>query len=273
MQATKSLVLLIPGNPSVPGIYDPFLNQVIEDLNLHGEVVSKVLPHLGQCNQRSMKFKNVRVQDVIADHKKTIKILVEENRPQRVILIGHSLGSAVTICLYRDLSNIVDKFIIVCPFLGPSPNNEKYLKLFQNPITRLGMKGITYSGLKIHKISHQVFKTWLGENPFNEHIPREIRKPYYIKNFFSLVSNYFTDFEELNLKERVKEMDPKKSFFIFAPNDYWVPEETVHHLPESSYFFQCPDINHDFCLRKEQYQSVSKAITSHLLKEMKSESI
>lgn len=260
----NSLILLIPGNPSVPGIYDPFLNQVVEDLSLSGEVVSKVLPHLGQCNQRTDKLKNVRVQDVIADHKRTINKLVEEHQPQQVFLIGHSLGSAVTISLYRDLSPKIDRFIIVCPFLGPSPNNSRYLKMFQNPITRMGMKGITYSGLKIHKVSHIVFNNWLGDTPFNEHIPREIRKPHYIKNFFSLVSNYFPDFEELNIKERVQEMDPDKTFFVFAPNDYWVPEETINFLPKNSTYHRCEDIGHDFCLRKEQYQSVSKVISGHL---------
>jgi len=264
----KSLILLIPGNPSVPGIYDPFLNQVVEDLNLSGNVVAKVLPHLGQSNTGAMKLKKVTVQDVIADHQNTINELIRKHTPQQTFLIGHSLGSAVTISLYREFSAKIDKFIVVCPFLGPSPNNMRYLKMFANPITRMGMKGITYSGLKIPKVSHQIFKKWLGENPFNEHIPREISKPYYIKNFFSLVSNYFDDFEELNIKQRVQEMDPEKTFFVFAPNDYWVPKETVELLPHKSSYYHCHDISHDFCLRKKQYQSVSKVITAHLKSEL-----
>jgi len=69
----KNLILLIPGNPSVPGIYDPFLNQVVTDLKLKGETVHKVLPHLGQCNQVVVNYKRITVRDVIEDHRKTIK--------------------------------------------------------------------------------------------------------------------------------------------------------------------------------------------------------
>jgi pimeloyl-ACP methyl ester carboxylesterase len=264
MQVFKNLILLIPGNPSVPGIYDPFLNQVVHDLDLEGSIISRVLPHLGQCNQRNIKLRNVRVHDVVDDHRKTIIGLIEEHTPDRVILIGHSLGSAVTISLCRDLSESIDHFIVLCPFLGPSENNKRYLKMFQNPITRLGMIGITHSGLLSPKVSRRIFKRWLGENPFNEHIPKEIKKPFYLKHFFSLVSNYFADFDDLNIRARLAEMDPQKSLFVFAPNDYWVPDDSITFLPEQSKIHHCSDIGHDFCLKESQYKKVSEVISSHL---------
>ncbi|MCR9203519.1 MAG: alpha/beta hydrolase [Halobacteriovoraceae bacterium] len=260
----KTLLLLIPGNPSVPGIYEPFLNQIQEDLNLTGSVYSRVLPHLGQCNREFKDHGNIRVQDVVREHKRTIRKMLETHQPDRLILIGHSLGSAVTISMYQDFKEVADAFVILCPFLGPSRNNEKYLKMFSHPVTKAGMKGITYTALKSQKVSHQVFKKWLGPNPFNEHIPNEIRKPYYIKNFFSLVSNYFADFDELDVKGRIQEMCPKKSFFLFAPNDYWVPDESINHLPKEAKYKKLSNISHDFCLKETQYRDVSKAIANHL---------
>lgn len=260
----KTLILLIPGNPSVPGIYDPFLNQVVTDLELQGPVEKKVLPHLGQCNQRVSKIKNIRVQDVVHDHLTTIEKLIKEHKPHKTILIGHSLGSAVTISLYRDLSQSVDQFVVLCPFLGPSKNNERYLKLFRNKVTRMGMIGITHTGLAHPRVSRKIFKRWLGDNPFNDHIPREIKKPNYLHHFFTLVSNYFEDFSELDVKERVSEMDPQKSFFVFAPNDYWVPPESVKHLAKGAKHRTCEDISHDFCLKDYQYKVVSSVIKEHL---------
>lgn len=260
----KTILLLIPGNPSVPGIYEPFLNQVKEDLSLSGQVLARVLPHLGQCNQEFKDHGNIRVHDVVRGHKKTINRLLETHQPDRLILMGHSLGSAVTISLYQDFKEKADAFVILCPFLGPSQNNKRYLKMFANPLTQAGMKGITYTALKSRKVSHEVFKRWLGENPFNEHIPNEIKKPYYVKNFFSLVSNYFSDFDEIDVKGRVKEMCPEKSFFVFAPNDYWVPDESINHLPESARYKKLDSISHDFCLKEEQYRDVSKAIAQNL---------
>ena len=270
MENQKNLVLLIPGNPSVPGIYDPFLQQVVADLKLEGSTISKVLPHLGQCNEKRSKHQKVSVLDVVEDHRKTVINLIRKHSPEKVILVGHSLGSAVTISLYRDLENVVDQFVILCPFLGPSKNNERYLKMFKNPITRYGMIGITHTGLANKRVARRIFRKWLGENPFNEHIPQEIKKPYYLHHFFSLVSHYFSDFEELNVKQRVSQMNPAKSFFLFAPDDYWVPEESLDFIPKDSRFLQCEGINHDFCLRDDQYKIVSKAITGHLSSEFSS---
>jgi pimeloyl-ACP methyl ester carboxylesterase len=264
MSDKKSLILLIPGNPSVPGIYDPFLNQVVKELDLKNEVIAKVLPHLGQCNEKRIKMKSVRVQDVVSDHKKTIQNLIKKHKPEQTILIGHSLGSAVTISLYQDLSPIVDSFIILCPFLGPHKNNERYLKMFRNPLTRLGMIGITHTGLAHPLVSRKIFKRWLGENPFNEHIPREIKKPFYLRHFFSLVSNYFSDFKDLDIPARVAKMDPEKSFFVFAANDYWVPDESIYLLPKKSKYIKSSEISHDFCLKEDQYKKVAQIVSGHL---------
>lgn len=258
-----NLILLIPGNPSVPGIYDPFLKQVVSDLKLDGETIHRVLPHLGQCNQVKVKYKRITVRDVIEDHRQTIRNLISTYTPGKIILIGHSLGSSVAISLYEEFSLVVDKFYILCPFLGPSKNNTGYLKLFRNPITRMGMKGITYAGLKNEKVSFMFFERWLGRTPFTQHIPREISKPYYIKNFFSLVSTYMEDFQELDLATKVKAMDMTKTFFIFAPNDYWVPEEAIQVLPDQMPFKKCDGISHDFCLRENQYKEVSFAMAQH----------
>ena len=260
----KTLVLLIPGNPSVPGIYDPFLSDVVNRLELTGEVISKVLLHLGQCNKRIVKRRKITVRDVIDDHKLRIRELITLYSPDKIVLIGHSLGSAVTISLYENFSHIIDEFLVLCPFLGPSKNNEGYLKLFKNPISRLGMKGITYTGLKNKKVSHEIFRRWLGETPFTEHIPAEISKPYYVKNFFSLVSTYFEEFEELQVRERVKKMKGDHSFFLFAPNDYWVPDETIDALPSDVPRKRLSEISHDFCLRKQEYSIVSSTLSEHL---------
>jgi pimeloyl-ACP methyl ester carboxylesterase len=259
----SELVILIPGNPSVPGIYEHFIKQVVTDLKKGKEVTYKILSHLGQCNNRITIRNNITVHDVINDHRDQILKLIKKYSPEKIILIGHSLGSSVTIFLYQELSSIIDEFIVLCPFIGPSENNVKYLKMFKNPVIRFGMKNLSHTILLNKKISHAFFKKWLGDNPFNEHIPKEIKKPYYIKNFFSLASNYINDFEELDIQERMLRMKPQKTLFVFASNDFWVPEEIMNQLSKSSNLYLCKDIQHDFCLSKEQYQTVSTIIKNH----------
>ena len=260
----KRLIILIPGNPSVPGIYNPFLKDLSDKIATLCDTQYKILPHYGQCNLRKIKKKSINVHDVVEDHKTNIKKLITESNADHVTLIGHSLGSAVTILLYQEFKNKINDFIILCPFTGPSPNNTRYLKMFKNPVSRLGMKGITYSVLANKKVSHFAFKKWLGKNPFNEHIPKEIKKPRYLKNFFSLVSNYMKDFEELDVKYELHRMGPENTYFLFAKEDYWVPNAVISHLPKKTKYDILDDIQHDFCLFEDQYKKVSEKIFSHI---------
>ena len=153
----KELVILIPGNPSVPGIYNDFLDQIKEQLNTSVESVFEILPHLGQCNSKVVKRRKVSVFDVIEDHKNSIYRLIATHKADRVVLIGHSLGSAVLIYLHEEFKELVDQFIVVCPFTGPAANNKKYLRLFKNPISRLGMINLTRTLLINPKVSEIAF--------------------------------------------------------------------------------------------------------------------
>lgn len=259
-----NLYLLLPGNPSVPGVYDSFLNSVVETHARAGESFKYVLPHLGQCNQNKFKGKHVSIRNVFDDHLLTIQALISQHKATNVYLIGHSFGSAVTIELYEELKEQVTKFVVLCPFLGASDNSIRYLKMFKNPISRLGMQAASYSILANQKFSESFFRRWLGDNPYNSHIPREIKKPRYIKNFFSLVSEYIEVFPKLELQKKLSKMDPIHSFFLFAENDYWVPSKTRDYLPENAFYEVNEHISHDFCLKIDEYQKVAASISDFL---------
>ncbi len=260
----KTLVILIPGNPSVPGVYEPFMSQLRDDFNISGEIVTEILHHLGQCNTKGVKLPKISLNQVIEDHKSSIIRLINEHKAQRVYLVSHSLGSAVSISLNDFLKESIDKFFILCPFMGPSEQNMSYLKVFKNPISRYGMSLGSKAILSNSHISKKFFSRWLGDNDLNDVIINEIKKPNYIDHFFSLVSGYFEDFERLNVKEAVQKLDPEKTFFIFAKNDFWVPIEYTKLIPKNSKYEVLEDISHDFCLFDDQYKKVSKVISSQI---------
>jgi pimeloyl-ACP methyl ester carboxylesterase len=257
----KTLVILIPGNPSVPGVYNPFMCQLTDDLQIPGTVHTEILHHLGQCNTTNQKLTKISLAEVIEDHKISIEKLILTHKADSVYLISHSLGSAVSISLNDYLKEKIDKFFIICPFMGPSEKNMKYLKLFQNPVSRFGLSIGSKAILANQKVARKFFVHWLGENKLNGIIINEIKKPHYIDHFFALVSGYFNDFEKLNIKDSVQNLDPGKIFFIFAKEDFWVPIEYTKLLPKASQYKILDDISHDFCLFDSQFKEVSKVIS------------
>lgn len=262
----KVLLIMIPGNPSVPGLYEGFVDRVSSTLPIGTQKICKVLSHLGQCNEKLTKKDSITIQDVIDDHKETITKEISNHSADKVIIMGHSLGCAITMALHSEFTSKVDQFVMICPFTGPSKRNTRFLKVFQNPITRQAIKGLTHLALYNKKVSSSVMKKLLGENPFNELIIKEIKRPLYLKNFLLLLSSYIVSFKKLNIKEQLKTMNAEKSFFIFVPDDYWVPQETMNHLPENSNFYICEEASHDFCLFADQYNIVAELIRDHFNK-------
>jgi len=240
------------------------MRQLTDDLQITGTVQTEILHHLGQCNTKNQRLAKISLTEVIEDHKVTIEKLITTHKADRVYLISHSLGSAVSISLNDFLKEKIDKFFILCPFMGPSEKNMKYLKMFQNPISRYGLSLGSKAILSNQRISRKFFVHWLGENKLNDIIINEIKKPNYIDHFFSLVSGYFKDFEKLNIKDSVQKLDPNKTFFIFAKEDFWVPIEYTNLLPKTSQFQILDDISHDFCLFDSQFKKVSKVISTEI---------
>ena len=126
------------------------------------------------------------------------------------------------------------------------------------------MINITRTLLFNQKVSQIAFRKWLGDNPYNEHIANQIKQQRYLNNFFNLVSTYFHDFEKLEIKKHLSQMDSDKSYFVFVPNDYWVPDEVKKFLPQNAQSTICHDVQHDFCLFKTQYEKVSAVVSARL---------
>lgn len=257
----KKLIILIPGNPSVPGIYDPFMNQLVNEISLNHQTRHYVLSHLGQDEDEQNRFAKINVRQVIQKHRRTIENILKKEQPDEFILIGHSLGSAITICLSEHFKNEVSQFYLLCPFLGPSRHNKDFLKVIQNPFTQTSLNLFSKLLLKNKKTGAIFIDRLTNRSKLNSLIYKQIKRPSYIPNFLNLVSSYIDEFKEIDTRAHLEKMDPKKTFFLFAPNDYWVPDNTFHLVPPKAKFRRCMDINHDFCLDEKQYKIVSRIIS------------
>lgn len=256
------LILMMPGNPSPPGVYQPFLTFLKKSIEAesYGKVEFLEFPHLGQCNLTESKYESITLNDVIQDHALNIKKTIEEKRPTEIYWIAHSLGNAITLCLYEEFKPIINKFIFICPFLNPEGNNKTFLKFFKNSITRNVYLNTVKLMLKNHYLSQLLIKTWLGNSELNDHLLQEVKKTHYLDNLFKLLSNYIDDFSNIDLLSDLNQVCPEKSHFIFAEKDFWVPLKFIDYLPQNASYCVYSNIDHDFCLYREDYEFVANEI-------------
>jgi predicted alpha/beta hydrolase family esterase len=260
----KTLCILIPGNPSVPGLYDHFLDHLTQNLKGHGQVVGKVLLHLGQCNQIIKKYQKISLENNIIHHRVQIQKLIRDHSPDRLVLMGHSLGSAMLVSLFEEFKHQTHHFVLLCPFIGTNLTTQNFLKKFKSPIQRSLYKNGSKVILINKTFSEYFFKKWLGHNPHNKLIIQQIKKSYYIDNFFTLLADYHDNFSRLNSIKKIYNFPKDKTLIVLAENDFWVPKEIMQIIQKNFTPIIESELKHDFCLEELQYTIVTKHILNLL---------
>ncbi len=255
------LLIFLPGNPSVPEIYDDFLFEIVDG---HKNIEVKTLNHLGQSRETVSLKRKIDLSDVISHHKKNIREILEKNKNHKIVLVGHSLGCTIGIEIYKEFQLRIEKVIMICPFLGPSLNNDKFLKAFERKVSRNAIFALMAGVLINKRVGSLFFRIWLGKNKKNAHILKNVRKQNFIANFVSLLSSYRKEFSSLDIESKIDLLEKKKTHFIFAKEDFWVPAEVEKKL---SLKFNCEvidGISHDFCLSSEETKKIATRVKRYL---------
>lgn len=255
MTAMTTLLIFIPGNPSIPGIYDTFM------ANMHSHLPmlrSYVLSHRGQ-DAHAAPIEHVDNLDLlIAHHRQRIDDILRQESPQSVYLVGHSLGSAIAVAIYPALAPRIDKLILLCPFLGPQANNRLFLQFMSvsrlNKLLELIARRYLSQEARGRRLLQHRMR--LGEQA--EPVRRSLTTRHFLGNFLGLVSGYVGFFKNNNLSTQLTSLPLSHTLFLFASNDYWVPDPVIDSLPEGANYQQLAEIEHAFCLQPEQSAKVAE---------------
>lgn len=256
------LLILLPGNPAIPGIYNTFTAAC--RARLPG-LETTVLAHCGQSDESSAVESEHCLEQVLAEHKKNILELITEQRPQRVYLVGHSLGTAIAVALYEVLAPHIDRLVLICPFLQPRGRNRLLLRLLSNDCFNRGFRsalrgllGLEHAGLYLLR---DRFK--LGANA--ELVLNALIRDHFLDNFIGLTSDYLRFFGRHRPLEALDRLPLQHTLFISAPCDFWVPDALLDDLPPGIRHRRLPDIEHGFCLHPTQCRAVAEASAAFLL--------
>ncbi|RLO04747.1 hypothetical protein DYB28_001995 [Aphanomyces astaci] len=129
--ASKRLVLLVPGNPGVPGFYEPFMQRLHALGGRDCEIVG--LSHTGHSlpwiNDNAAFDLETQVVDKVAYVRKRI----EKDPTVSLVLIGHSIGCHIALRLLDQFPTHVEKLVLIQPavmHIRDTPRGQQMMPLF-----------------------------------------------------------------------------------------------------------------------------------------------
>ena len=258
----RRLLILLPGNPAIPGIYDSFTAACRAQLS---GLETTVLAHCGLSDESGAVESKHCLEQVLAEHEKNILALIAERRPQCVYLVGHSLGTAVAVALYDALAPHIDRLVLICPFLQPRGRNRLLLRLLSNDHFNRGFRRALRGLLRAERAALPLLRDRfnLGETAGRVH--SALTRGHFLDNFLGLTSDYLRFFGQHRPLDALDRLPLQHTLFISAPCDFWVPDALLDDLPAGARHRRLPDIEHGFCLHPKQCRAVAQASAAFLL--------
>lgn len=247
----KKIIIFLPGNPSIPGVYKEFLASAKDKIGA-SEVFD--LFHLGQNSEVNTYGQDIHLNGVIEDHKNSIeKILI--NHPQdEVILIAHSLGGTVASQLYQNFKNQISKVVFLMPLLYLEGKNRVLIKLLSKKIINKVAFSLCHYMVNNPTFSQLLFTKIGGQKA--DLVKYYLSNEKYLCNFTRLIESYFDAFKDQNFLMNVLEIPSEKALFIFTQGDFWSPPSMAKKLNHKFKVIIDDEISHDFCLDTKDTEKI-----------------
>ena len=256
-------MVLLPGNPAIPGIYDGFVDSLKAFTGCSAAVT---LTHYGQ-EPASARIESERsLERLVERHRDEILGLVSSRRAERVYLLGHSLGAAVAVALHGELSAAVPqlRLVLICPFLGPRGRNRRFLQAMAVPAINRTVRSALRRLLASEGLSLRLLRRRLQLGDAAEPVYRALRGGAFFDNFALLIADYVRFFGSRDLAGQLHQLPLQDTLFVLAGDDFWVPPEVIAELPAAAGCRHLADIAHAFCVHPQQSRAVARVAAAFL---------
>lgn len=231
-------VLFIPGNPGIVTFYNDFLESLYALLG--GTASVTAIGHISHSSKDWKHGQLFSLQEQI-DHKIDFIVHELENNNTPVILVGHSIGSHISIEIFKRISRKVIYCIGLYPFLALNKKSSK-----QTLIKKLAESGFLSSlvssivamlGL-IPRWSKFIVKKTLGNSwspTAVEAACSHLVKYHMMRNMLFMARTEFQMFSEAPDWEFLRAKQGQLAF-LFGIDDHWCPlslfEEMSKEVPD-----------------------------------------
>ncbi|KAF0694818.1 Aste57867_14342 [Aphanomyces stellatus] len=222
----RKLVVVIPGNPGVPGFYEPFMRHLQHLSDYDMEVVG--LSHTGHSLPWINKDETFDFETQIIDKLAYVQKRVEQDSKLKLILIGHSMGSHIALRLLKHFPDHVEKLVLLTPTIMRIADTPRAHTLmpFLSRYDRVA-DAVRYVE-RLPSFVKKALVAWFVP-------PREFHKATLgmvdsavARNCFKTAWHEMHDIKELD--HELVDKHQEKILFVFAETDGWCPRDQMDEL-------------------------------------------
>ncbi|KAK9755317.1 hypothetical protein RND81_01G017600 [Saponaria officinalis] len=245
-------VLFIPGNPGIVNFYTDFLESLYEQLDATASITA-----IGHISQTAKDWERGRLFSLEEQINHKIDFIAHELQSSHipVILVGHSVGSYISIEIFKRASPKVNYFVGLYPFLTLNAKSYKQTAIKKLTESRLlcfiFSLFVTMMGL-IPSCSRYIVKKTIGSTWSDTAVDAgcsHLLKYHTIRNVLFMAK---TEFQKFSGAPDWKFLGAKQDqiAFLFGIDDHWGPlslfEEISKQTPEMSLSIEKEGHDHAF---------------------------
>ncbi|XP_073066757.1 uncharacterized protein [Primulina eburnea] len=245
-------VLFIPGNPGVISFYTEFLESLFELLGGTARVTA--IGHVSHTQKNWESGRLFSLQEQIEHKISFIEHVFQDALP--IVLVGHSIGSHISLELFRRYEEKVIYCICLYPFLAMDAASSKQAtirRIALSPALSTGLSSlVAFLGFLPGRFSRFIAKKILGKSCSSftvEVLCTHVLKYHVMRNMLFMAK---TEFEKLPEKPDFDFIGGNKSKlgFLFGSDDHWAPlrlyEEIYEKVPDATLAIEREGHTHAF---------------------------
>ncbi|XVF07571.1 hypothetical protein REPUB_Repub06bG0150900 [Reevesia pubescens] len=228
-------VVFVPGNPGIITFYKEFVESLYELLG--GSASVSAVGSAGQTEKNWDHGKLYSLQEQI-DHK--IEFIKEQNIEVPLVLVGHSIGSYISLEMLRRLPKKAVYCIGLYPFLALNLQSKKQSTIVKIAMSRVLSTALSFLvaslGLLPRQVLRLIFKLSFGKSWSNtalESACSHLSQYHIMRNVLFMAKTEFRKLSETPDWEFMRENQDKITF-LYGIDDHWGPVQMFEEISKQA---------------------------------------
>ena len=265
--------VIIPGNPGLGGFYIPFAHQLFDLVERKYAIL--IISQAGHSPPLKRCF---TLQEQIEHKLRTIEQLVPARQGQRLILIGHSIGSYMLLQMLDRLRDRYDRAFLLFPTIermAESEAGQRFQRWYPLAIYLLPFL-CWFVHFLVPRMAwkRKIVRWYFSQSPDEDRsilvdtVLNDLLNPTTMKNVLTMAKEEMAVVRQR--QTRVIDKHQKRLSFYYGQNDHWVPEglcDEMQRTYPSAEIISCSHrYSHAFVLKHSKelarfvFQTIRRAV-------------